>query len=380
MATFYFENITASQAMSFTANDVLLFANSFSSAARTSVIFKPASPLSPETITITDLTTDRSVVFGGGIASHGDINSPGGAIVFQDGSHLFVGGTVDDDPAAATGAGDGLFGGQGDDTLDGGGGGDVLQGNQGNDSLNGGAATAGNDGGNDTIYGGQGNDYIDVGGGSNFGQGNLGADTLTAQGSNTASSNILLGGQGDDSIVGGVGSDILSGDLGNDTVSGGGGSDSIAGQAGDDSLVGSNGADTIDSGAGNDTVQGGGGADLLIGGSGVVRFNFAPGDSTPQLGQFDRITNWHLGDHLSFGLGPSGQFNFDLVSSTATDFNDAMAKANNIIGGGVFVAVPTAGDLIIFADVNHDHLITAADAAVLIQGKAVADIDLFTIL
>jgi Ca2+-binding RTX toxin-like protein len=368
MANYTFETMTAAQAMSFSAaTDNLIFSNPTSSGAKMTVLYTAATASTPASITLIDNADGISHVFGPGIANGSDAG-----IQFPDGSNLVVG-----DPTANSEAGsagnDGLFGGQGDDTLAGGGGNDLLQGNQGNDSLNGGA-------GADTVFGGQGNDFVDVGGGSNFAQGNLGDDTISAGGSDTGSTNTLLGGQGNDVITGGAGNDILSGDLGNDTVSGGGGSDSIAGQAGDDSLVGSAGADTIDSGAGNDTLHGGGGADSLFGGSGTVLFTFSPGDSPAALGGFDTITGWHLGDRISFGIGPSGQFNFDLVSATATDFNDALLKANNIIGGGTFVAVPMAGSLVIFGDINGDHQITGADSAVLLPGKTLADIDFFTIM
>src|ERR1041385_4296016 len=91
MATFFFETITASQALGFVApTDTLVFSNATSSAAKTSVVFNPATATSAATITITDLVTGRSVVFGAVIAGEGDLATTG-AVVFPDGSNLFIG-------------------------------------------------------------------------------------------------------------------------------------------------------------------------------------------------------------------------------------------------------------------------------------------------
>ncbi|MGZ6016805.1 MAG: calcium-binding protein, partial [Phenylobacterium sp.] len=183
MPTYFFETITAAQALSYNAAaDTLVFSNPTSSGSKTSVIYNPATATSAATVTITDLVTGRAVTFdtnigptglpgGTGIQQEGELTN--GSIVFPDGSNLVIGSNdpaVTTDSATGTSFADGMFGGDGVDTLIGGSGNDVIQGNQGNDSLLGGA-------GKDTIFGGQGNDTIDLGADSsntNFAQGNKG--------------------------------------------------------------------------------------------------------------------------------------------------------------------------------------------------------------
>lgn len=64
---------------------------------------------------------------------------------------------------------------------------------------------------------------------------NVIADTGTISG--TASSDLILGGSGDDTI---------SGENGNDCIVGGGGADILIGSAGDDTCIGGPGADMLD--------------------------------------------------------------------------------------------------------------------------------------
>ena len=73
MSTYFFETITAAQALGYTATtDALIFSNSTSSGNKTSVVFTAATFTVPASITVTDLVTGRAVVFGGGFASEGD--------------------------------------------------------------------------------------------------------------------------------------------------------------------------------------------------------------------------------------------------------------------------------------------------------------------
>ncbi|MGZ3402080.1 MAG: calcium-binding protein, partial [Phenylobacterium sp.] len=166
MATFFFETITAAQALGFTAaTDTLVFSNPTSSGSKMTVLYNAATATSAATITLIDNADGHAVTFGSGLAGEGDPATTG-AIVFPDGSNLFVGTAAADAPSAGTPTlfADGLFGGTGNDTLDGSGGNDLLQGNQGDDQLTGGVAGAGQTtGGNDTIFGGQGDDSINVG-------------------------------------------------------------------------------------------------------------------------------------------------------------------------------------------------------------------------
>src|SRR6185312_15195348 len=240
MATFFFETITAAQALAFNATtDTLVFTNATSSGTKMSVTYNAATATSTATETVIDLVTGRSVVFGSNALQLGEAGHT--TPVFGDASTLIIGSPAANDTGTIAAASGGAFGGDGNDTLTGGAGGDLLQGNQGNDSLVGGA-------GADTIFGGKDNDTIDVGTGANFAQGNLGNDTITA--ATSTSSNILLGGQGDDNITGGTGNDILSGDLGNDTISGGNGADSLAGVGGVYFIMDETAYDIIDGGTG----------------------------------------------------------------------------------------------------------------------------------
>lgn len=159
-------------------------------------------------------------------------------LIFDDGSHLLIGGPRNEAYDGGAGA-DGMFGGDGDDTLAGHGGANVLQGNQGNDRL-----TA--EGGSDTIYGGQGNDVIVSGLGvgvetGDIVNGNKGDDTIAG----SAGNDILFGGQGNDFINGAAGDDWMTGDLGDDTLSGGAGGDVffVIAHGGDDRALDFNGAE-----------------------------------------------------------------------------------------------------------------------------------------
>lgn len=69
-----------------------------------------------------------------------------------------------------------------------------------------------------------------------------------------------------DLILGGDGNDTLEGAAGNDTLNGQGGNDSLLGGDNNDLLFGGAGQDTLDGQAGNDTLNGQGGSDTLLGG------------------------------------------------------------------------------------------------------------------
>lgn len=81
---------------------------------------------------------------------------------------------------------------------------------------------------------------------------------------NTTSSEIIVGGDTNDTINGGGGFfDQIYGGEGNDTITGGSGKDWIFGGSDNDVLNGLAGNDTITGGAGNDKINGGDGIDLL---------------------------------------------------------------------------------------------------------------------
>jgi Ca2+-binding RTX toxin-like protein len=381
MAAYFFETITAGQALAFTAaTDALVFSNRTSSGAQMSVVYNPAVAGADPTVTITDLVTRRIVVFGataGGAGILGEGGPPGQQVSFPDGSNVFIGGGGAEN-VTGTEFGDGLFGGLGDDTLSAGAGHDLVQGNQGSDQLDGGA-------GDDTIFGGQGDDRIVTGAGSNSANGNLGADTITGA---EGSSNTLLGGQQNDLLVGGSGADFLNGNLGDDTVVGGGGADILLGEAGMDSisagddasnLAGGAGGDTLQGGAGADTLDGGSGADILRGAGGGDLFRFASSDSSTSADAADRILDWTGGapgapaDHIQFaGLPPVVRLNY--LELSAGDFGTARALGNLHISSGYdYVAVQVGADVVVFVDSANNN--GAADDAVILVGRSLADID-----
>ena len=164
--------------------------------------------------------------------------------------------------------------------------------------------------------------------------------------------------------------ETLTGTDMNDRLRGGDGDDSISGLGGDDRLDGGKGADTIDGGAGDDTIDGGQGADVLTGGDGADVFKI--NGPAKALTDLDKITDFtHGQDHLRFDDAPlATAANF--ATDTAADFKTALADANaKIAAGADFVAVPVGADVIVFADEIGEH---HADSAVLLVGKALADI------
>lgn len=206
-----------------------------------------------------------------------------------------------------------ITGGAGDDTLAGGAGNDTLDGGAGVDDLSGGA---GNDlyvidAGNDTIteLAGEGTDSVRT---------SLDAYTLSAEvenltytgtadfaGTGNVSNNLIIGGDGADTLDGGDGNDTLNGGAGDDSLIGGLGNDTFVVDSAQDVVVeqAGEGTDTVTTdqgsltlaaevenltytgsgdfagtgnvldntilgGAGNDTLDGGAGSDSLVGGLG----------------------------------------------------------------------------------------------------------------
>ena len=134
MSTYFFESITAAQALAFNGQtDTLVFSTPAATGANTRVTFNPATATSQASLTMLDVTTGHVVVFGVGLEH---LHFP----VYPNGSALGIsgpaGGEFFDSPL-----GDGNFGLAGPDTLHGLGGDDVLQGGQGVDVLEGGAGS-----------------------------------------------------------------------------------------------------------------------------------------------------------------------------------------------------------------------------------------------
>ena len=206
-----------------------------------------------------------------------DPNSPDGFLLtaqlsffFLGEGNLLVSGTDGDDSLTGTDANENIAGMDGNDFISAGGGNDVLYGGTGNDDLFGGA-------GNDIFLASEGSDRF-------FGE--AGDDSILVAGPNVESQ-LVFGGDGndtigtsdnDDEIEGGAGNDFITSDDGFDVISAGEGNDTvisggdspdrqiliendndiISGQGGDDLLFGEYGDDDISGGAGNDTLDGNG--------------------------------------------------------------------------------------------------------------------------
>src|SRR4051794_34267854 len=107
MATFFFESITAAQALGFTAgSDSLVVANPTSNGAMMTAAFSAASSATPATVTLTDLATGRSIAFRATAGVEG--GALGGPVTFADRSSLLVGASGPDN-LSGTARGDGLF-------------------------------------------------------------------------------------------------------------------------------------------------------------------------------------------------------------------------------------------------------------------------------
>lgn len=387
MTTYAFETITAEQALAIGAEDIVTFAGRPAHGVLVAYNIPAAGPAS---VTIT--FEGRKVEFGMNILT---ISERGG-LDFTGDSRLLVGG-ADNDGLMGMGEDDALYGGQGNDTLTGQGGNDLMQGNSGDDRLTG-------DRGSDVIYGGQGNDTIRTGLGlageaGDFAHGNMGDDTIQGGwGGDT-----LLGGQAQDQIHGNAGDDYISGDLGDDALRGGDGADKLLGGSGADTLMGEAGADTLYGGGGGDVADGGEGDDwviavggiadgndgadtilsvapgkaILFGGEGQDRFEFMETGSARHE-DADEIRDWGRRETLHFdraNVRPMTQDQYEEIS--APNYEAALATANSIIAGGkvAYVAAQVGyGDVVVFAETDGD-LTNGADAAVILAGRLLTDID-----
>jgi Ca2+-binding RTX toxin-like protein len=130
--------------------------------------------------------------------------------------------------------------------------------------------------GDNTIHGEGGNDLICAGGGNDTIYGERGVDAIYGEeGDDTIygerGSDTLDGGGGNDRIFGSRGSDQIEGGEGSDVVEGEQGNDNVDGGGGDDDLVeGNQGDDTLDGGAGNE--------DVIVGGTGNDKIDGGPGE------------------------------------------------------------------------------------------------------
>jgi Ca2+-binding RTX toxin-like protein len=206
-----------------------------------------------------------------------------GALVYAQGGHDFVGGTMDHDWIDGGSGHDAIISGLGDDTLIGGTGNDFMTGARGNDVLIGGSLSGipSGDSDNNMMSGEWGDDYIFGGTGSDwiYGDTHLGVGMLFVN-LETAE----RGWMGEHFPAEGMGQffdlnhegqaaliveDALFGDplegAGNDTIDAGAGDDDVFAGAGNDVVSGGTGKDTLLGEAGDDLLQGGAGEDHLYG-------------------------------------------------------------------------------------------------------------------
>lgn len=148
---------------------------------------------------------------------------------------------------------------------------------------------------------------------------------------------LLLGGDGNDTLTSHFGSDVLDGGAGNDTFVAYGRVALIQGGDGNDTITASGGGDLIDGGAGDDSINGWGAVATLAGGTGndtltgsgrgsVLVFNRGDGDDTLSPGFNARDGQ----DRLVFGTGVAAA---DVtMERVGTDGNDLLLRLSD--GGG----------------------------------------------
>jgi Ca2+-binding RTX toxin-like protein len=140
----------------------------------------------------------------------------------------------------------------------------------------------------DRLFGTRGNDIVDGNRGNDSLFGRAGDDRLDGDKGNDA----LAGGRGDDVLLGGEGNDWAWGGEGDDVILLGAGADRAFGNEGDDALLGEAGNDSLRGNLGDDTLAGGAGTDNLTGGSGSDTFQFAFGDGSDIVTDFDAATDF----------------------------------------------------------------------------------------
>ena len=269
--------------------------------------------------------------------------------------------------------------------------GDLIDGGAGSDSLTGGSA-------DDTIIGGQARDTINAGAGDDvvyddnidFSTGSIasedvvdlgaGDDVFIGTGRGAADRDLVLGGEGNDTIsvrqsfdtvYGGDGDDyitsegevaaygdILSGDAGDDTIIGANTHDTIHGGTGNDSLFGEDGNDFIEGGRGSDIIDGGDGNDSIFAdaaGSGrvieIINHSFEDqvlGDnsSNSTITGWDEVggtqtynpaASWHLNG------GIDGQ-NIAFLSGTGGPQSISQTLAETYVAGNTYEFTVALGD------------------------------------
>ena len=183
----------------------------------------------------------------------------------------------------------------------------------------------------DLLIGGDGNNTIDGLDGYNILDGGAGNDILIGG----ADANFMFGGDGDDTLNGGTGLNSMFGYVGNDSMNGGDGGNTINGEDGNDAISGGAGVDYAFGGAGDDTLNGNGAGDALWGDdpfnlavAGNDTLNGGDGDDGLDGGPGDDVLNGGAGVDWLYGGDGADQLNGG--DDTDALFGDA---GNDILHG-----------------------------------------------
>ena len=252
-------------------------------------------------------------------------------------ARVTVGGVVEDTVRNV----ENVSGGSGDDNITGDGLANALIGAAGDDTLAGGA-------GNDSVNGGLGKDVLDGGAGIDIAlfTDKTAAVAVTLRGATNAV--VTVGGAAEDmvrnieNVIGGTGHDNLTGDGLVNIIVGGDGNDTLKGAGGNDSLNG---------GAGIDRLIGGAGGDKLSGGLGGDSFIFAAvADTTIAADGRDVI--------LDFNRTETDRIDLRTIDA---DINATGDQAFSFIGASAFSRhagelrfLVSGEDLTVYGDVNGD--------------------------
>ena len=128
------------------------------------------------------------------------------------------------------------------------------------------------------------------------------------------------GTSGEDVLIGGEGADSLTGNSDEDILMGRGGDDVLDGGSSDDQLFGGEGNDVLDGGSGDNVLDGGAGDDEATGGSGNDMYLFKEGDGNDTLHGGSGTDIIHLAG-ANGGL-PNGEWTLSLTSGEIDSEDD----------------------------------------------------------
>src|ERR1700761_9400090 len=169
--------------------------------------------------------------------------------------------------------------------------------------------------GDNTIHGEGGNDLICPGGGNDTIYGERGVDEIFGE----EGDDTIYGERCSDKLDGGGGNDRIYGERGSDEIEGGPGSDLVEGEQGNDDVNGGEGDhDIVKGNQGDDTLNGGAGnEDVIFGGTGNDQIDGGPGEHD-------------IADYQGVG----GAVTIDLETQTVTGAeNEHLSEIEDAIGG-----------------------------------------------